>query len=239
MRRNTYPRARVAGAAMKIIAHGNSLVQGTNNGASGGTAAWPAVMNTLAPLAGAGVTVLNRGVGGQGITQMLSSAATAVDANLDPTKLNVLMAWEFTNEVRTNGYNIPAAMEKWAQYCNERRAAAATANARLFIVTMTCIPAASAASQADRNARARAMNAVNVAMRANFRSYADAILDIAAVEPFATLFQNDVWTQAVFDAVPEYLRSDNGVVDSVHLGDAGYARVAAAAARSVLRVREI
>lgn len=223
---------------MKIIAHGNSLVQGTGNGASGSSASWPAVMNTLAPLAGAGVTVLNRGVGGQGITQMLTSAPTAVDANLDTTKLNVLMAWEFTNEVRTNGYNIQLAMEKWSQYCNERRAAAATAGARLFIVTMTCIPAASASTQADRNARARAMNAVNVAMRANYRSYADAILDIGAIEPFATLFQNDVWTQAVFDAVPEYLRSDNGVVDSVHLGDAGYARVAAAAARAVLRVRK-
>lgn len=239
MRLSTYPRAAVAGASMKIIAHGNSLVIGTGNGASGSAASWPTVMQSLAPLAGAGVTVLNRGAGGQGITQMLSSAATAVDANLDPTKLNVLMAWEFTNEVRTNGYNAAAAMAVWIQYCNERRAAAAAAGAKLCVISMTTIPAASAASQPDRDARARAMNAVNVLMRANYRSYADILLDVAAVEPFATLFRNDVWTQATFDAVPEYLRSDNGVVDSVHLGDLGYARVAAAAARAITRVRRI
>lgn len=239
MRLNAYPRATVAGASMKIIAHGNSLVIGTGNGASGSAASWPTVMQSLSPLAGAGVTVLNRGSGGQGITQMLSSAATAVDANLDPAKLNVLMAWEFTNEVRTNGYNAGAAMTKWIQYCNERRAAAVAAGAELCIVTMTVIPAAAGNTQSERDQRARAMASVNTLMRANYRSYADILLDVAAVEPFATLFRNDVWTQATFDAVPEYLRSDNGVVDSVHLGDLGYAQIAAPAARAVTRVRRI
>lgn len=239
MNRVAYPRAPISGAGVKAIAHGNSLVIGTANGASSSAASWPSVMNTLSPLAGAGVTILNRGVGGQGITEMLTTGPSAVDANLDVGKLNVLFAWEFTNEIRVNGYNAAAAMTKWVQYCNERRAAAVAMSARLFIVTMTVIPAAAGATQSERNQRARAMATVNTLMRANFRSYSDLLLDVAALEPFATLYKNDVWTQATFDALPEYLRSDNGVVDSVHLGDIGYAKIAAAAARATTRVRRV
>ena len=230
--RRLYPRAPITSAAMNILAHGNSLTAGVGAGASSSAARWTDVAQGLL-----GVGVSNHGVGGQSIQAMRTSATSVIDPNLAAGKLNVLVAWEFTNEVSTNGRNAVAAHAQWVTYCNERRAAAAAAGRKLYIITVGLIPAAAGATTTITNERMAAMASANSLLRTNFRSYSDQFIDLAAHEPWKSLYAGGDWSTAAFDAIGVYHRSDGTADDRVHLGDAGYAQVGKIIAQAIKRVR--
>jgi len=221
-----YPRAPIS--AMNIIAHGNSLTAGT--GTSSAAAQWTAVAQGIL-----GVAVNNQGIGGQTIQAMKTTAPNAVDANLQANKLNVLVAWEFTNEISTNGRNAAAAHTQWASYCNARRAAAA--GKKLYIVTVGLIPAGAGASADATAERMAAMTAADGLLRKNYRAYSDQFIDLAAHEPWKSLYAGGDWSTTAFNSAGIYHRSDGIADDRVHMGDAGYARVGQIVAQALKRVR--
>lgn len=226
----SYPRAPITSSAMNILAHGNSLTAGT--GTSSSATRWTDVAQGLL-----GVSVSNQGVGGQSIQAMRTSATTVIDPSLVSGKLNVLVAWEFTNEVSTNGRDAAAAHAQWVSYCNERRAAAAAANKKLYIVTVGLIPAAAGATTTITNERMAAMIAANSLLRANYRDYSDQFVDLAATDPWKSLYAGGDWSATAFDAIGIYHRSDGTADDRVHMGDSGYAIVGQVIAQALKRVR--
>lgn len=240
MRRTNFPRQRITSATVKIICHGNSHTAG--EGASSTSTRWTAMMQTFMPLAGTGVTVINSGIPGQSTSEMIDNAPTAVDAHLDPTKLNILFGQEGGNEMAANGRNATAAHTKWVQYCNARRAAAAAANARLVIITIGIHPTAAGATEAITNQRMAANILYNQLLRANYRKYCDLLLDMESHEPFLTLKNNGDWSEAAFDATGMYNQLTDGdgtANDRVHLGNTGHRREGQAAAHAISRVRAL
>jgi lysophospholipase L1-like esterase len=227
-----YPRAPLS--SLNILAHGNSLTAGVGAGASANAARW-----TDVAAARLGIVVANYGVGGQSIQGMKSTAPTVIDANLQAGKLNVLVAWEFTNEVSTNGRDPVAAHNQWVSYCNARRAAALAAGKKLYIITVGLIPAGAGATSAITDARMAAMIAANNLLRANYRAYSDQFVDLASMEPFKSLYAGGDWSTSAFDSASVYHRSDGTADDRVHLGDAGYAMVGRAIAQAIKRVRRL
>lgn len=234
-----YPRYKFAASSFVLICDGNSLTAGV--GASGSSAYWPAVANSLSPTAGLGVTPTNVAVAGQGIatidgggpaSSMTSRGAAQVDANLVSAKMNILAAWEFTNEVKYLAGDAATAHANMKAYCLARRAAAASAGKTLRIVVATAIPALyGSQTQGTINAWNAALQTANTLMRQQFRSYADVLCDIAGYAPFAGLFAAGDFTATPFDATGVY----SG--DRVHLNDAGYLLVGRAFARAFARVR--
>jgi lysophospholipase L1-like esterase len=238
MRPFHYPRAPVSLDDMQIICHGNSLTNGA--GSSGASAKWPAVTATLSPLSGTGISLVNAGVNGQRIASpgMRTTGPTAVDAILSTTKLNVLFAWEFTNELSNNGWFPVSAHNQLVAYCNERKAAAVSAGAQLHIIVVTVLPFRTiAASQTDTDNHMAGVVTVNETMRKNYRTYADQLMDLAAHEPWASMYAANDWSNAAFAAQSFYNRSDGVANDNVHPGDAAYARIAQIAAHAITRVR--
>lgn len=229
MRLFLYPRAPVS--SLKIICHGNSHVAG--EGAASTSLRWTNRMSALTP----GVTMVNSGVGGQSITAMISNAATAVDAHLDTSKLNVLFAQEFGNEMASNGRNAVAAHDKWVTYCNARHAAANAAGAKLYIITVGLHPTGAAATYADTLARVASVQAANSLIRANYRDYCDQFIDLAEFSPFKELFAGGSYHEADFLASGMYSRDDGTALDRVHMGNAGHALVGSIAAQALKRVR--
>ena len=225
-----YPRAPITSSAMNIVAHGNSLTAGT--GTSGNSARWTDVAAAIL-----GIGVNNQGIGGQTIQAMKTSAPTAVDANLQAGKLNVLVGWEFTNEVSTNGRDAAAAHTQWASYCTARRAAAAAAGKKLYIITVGLIPAGAGATPTITNDRMAAMMAADDLLRKNYRSYSNQFVDLAAHEPWKSLYAGGDWSTTAFNAAGVYHRSDGTPDDRVHMGDSGYARVGQIIAQAIKRVR--
>lgn len=230
-----YPRAPITSSAMKIICHGNSHVAG--EGASSTATRWTSILGTESPVSGTGVTIINSGIGGQSITAMLGNAATAVDAQLDAGKLNVLIGQEFGNEMAANGRDAAAAHAKWVTYCNARRAAAVAQGKRLYIITVGLHPTGAAATPAETLARIQSVQAANVLIRANFRSYCDQFIDLAAFEPFASLFAGGDYTVSAFQASGMYSRDDGVALDRVHMGNAGHALVGRIVAQALRKVR--
>lgn len=229
-----FPRVPVTTAAMNIIAHGNSLTAG--EGAGGSPFRYTDIAADIL-----GVPILNQGVGGQSIQVMRTSAQTVVDPNLVSGKLNVLVAWEFTNEVSTNGRNGTAAHDQWVLYCNARRAAAAAAGKQLHIISVGLLPAAAGTTTAITNARMAAMIVADNLLRANYRTYSDQHVDLAAVEPFKTLYAGADWSHSAFDATGMYNRFGNGdgsANDRVHLGRDGYLLVGQVIAQAIRRIRK-
>lgn len=242
--------ARFDPAKTKVIAAGNSIIYG-QGATDRATLCWVKLLETLDPLVSKGATVLNNGVGGNtiaapkpGYGSMMGRLATDVAA-LDASKLNVVICGEFTNEVGAamvatgTSANGVAAHAAWVTYFAAFRAAAKAKGARVIMVTVTTIPAgAPNNATADQLAYALDINengykVANELMRANWRSYADGIIDIAALPVFATLFANSTYTYAALSATGLY-RQYGGYYDGYHPGDAGYAYMVTAAP-SVLR----
>lgn len=241
-----YPRAPITAATMNLMGHGNSLMFGA--GTSSASKRWLSQMLLLPPFAGKGMTVRNAGVAGMGISTnsgagtMTASAPTSIDPYYDPAKLNVLFLHEFINDLKGNSNNVSMSLNGFASYVAARRAAAASAGAKLFVIAMTTTPAGAAPAgqgQAWVNARMTAIAACNAAMRAEPRRYCDLLVDIAAMEPFASMYAANVWTPAAFQATGLWAISDGSGDDYTHFGDSGYARMAAVAALAAPRIRRV
>jgi lysophospholipase L1-like esterase len=160
----------------------------------------PAQVMALLP---GGLDMRNLGVGGQSTQMMAADAATEVDPLYDAaTPANVLVCWEGTNDLIYGGgppYDAQLAYRHLAAYCRARQ------RAGFRVVICTVLPRGESAAFYE------ARNALNAELRANWRSFADALADVGADKIIgADGAETDV----------EYYR------DTVHLTAAGYAIVA-------------
>lgn len=228
------PRAPVTAARMNIMGQGNSLMFGA--GSSGQSMRWLSQAAAMEPILSSGITIRNAGVNGQTIQQMRASAPAAIDAYLDPTKINVVVFQEFTNELTGNGGFSTSAHNQLKGWCQDRRTAAATAGATLRLMICTAVPFGNASTGTANTMNAAAI-AVNGLIRSQFRDYADVIVDLAAEQPFAAMVAANVWAPSAFQAQSVYTRSDTGLNDLVHFGDSGYAVFANAFIQALKRVR--
>ncbi len=137
----------------------------------------------------------------------------------------------------SNGRNAVAAHAKWVTYCNARRAAANTAGAKLYIITVGLHPTGAAATYADTLARVASVQAANNLIRTNYRDYCDQFIDLAEFSPFKALFAGGSYYEADFLASGMYSRDDGTPLDRVHMGNAGHALVGSIAAQALKRVR--
>lgn len=228
-----YPRATLNGSSINVICAGNSHVAG--EGSSSTANRWTDVMMRSFT----GISMVNVGIGGQSIQSMIDNAATQVDNRLVAGKINVLFAQEFGNEMAANGRDANAAHAKWVTYCNGRKAAAASAGKKLFIVTVGLHPTGAAATYPETLARIASVQQANALIRENYREYCDLFMDLGALEPFAGLFAGGVYTEAAFAATGMYNRSDGVPLDRVHMGDDGHARTGWLAVQAFRRIRAI
>ncbi|HEX8912070.1 MAG TPA: SGNH/GDSL hydrolase family protein, partial [Humisphaera sp.] len=198
-----------AGATHRVVCDGNSWVAG--HGAVGTAADWP---TELASLLGPAWDVVNLGVGGQTTADVAADLDAQVTPLVDPAlAANVYVAVEGRNHIVNAGAGGPTA------YAALRDLYAA-ARDRGFATVAVTVPHTSlglalgeAVEPADFDAR---LAVVNNGLRANWRSYAAALADVAAHATMADegnlaywsgdrLHPNDagyvVWAQMVLAAV--------------------------------------
>ncbi len=194
------------------FADGNSQTQGAN----GGPSSYPGQLGTLL-----GASVTNYGVAGQTISQMLSDAATQVDANFAAGVPNILVVAEVRNEISLDGLsaNVRTTVNRLWTYCDGRRAAATAAGKTLRIVVWNIMPTVyttAAQGLATLNAQ---FDQANAMIAAEWRLHADAFFDVRSDPALAHASMDDTWWK-----------------DGVHLkapGDAVLAQMAYAAIRSL------
>lgn len=149
-----------------IVGDGDSLTRG--QGSTGGTNGYLVQMAVLLGdgLAGSdGWTVTNKGVDGQTLLDMAADAATDIDTLYDPDRdHNILCAWGGAND-HYAGASAATIYSRLVSYCQARQAA----GWKVVVLTMP--------SSSDYDAK---RSAVNDSIRANWRSFADALADQAA-----------------------------------------------------------
>ena len=170
----------------------------------------PAQVMALLP---GGLDMNNLGVGGQSTQMMAADAATEVDPLYDAGRpANILVCWEGTNDLiygSARPYDARQAYRHLAAYCKARQ------RAGFRVVICTVLPRGRSAAFYE------ARNALNAELRANWRSFADALADVAANK---TIGADGAETDTT------YYR------DTVHLTAAGYAIVAGVVADAVERL---
>jgi len=170
----------------------------------------PAQVMALLP---AGLDMKNLGVGGQTTRMMAGDAAAQVDPLYAAARpANILVCWEGTNDLILGG--APPRMRSLvprhlAAYCAARQ------RAGFRVVICTVLPRGRSAAFYD------ARNALNAELRAHWRSFADALADVAADK---TIGADGAETDGT------YYR------DTVHLTAPGYAIVAGVVAGAVERL---
>ena len=204
----------------QMVADGNSLTSGM--GSTGGLT-YPAQLVTLlidavTPQVFATPTVTTYGVSGQTTPQMTADAVAQIDSLVFPSDAvavsdNVLLAWEGTNDLFVNGASAATAYANLVTYCTARRAAG------WKVIIGTLLPRADVGTPATFEADRQT---VNTLLRQHWREFADALMDVGA-DPY--IGQAGQTTNATYYAA-----------DLVHMTNAGYARVAAIAKDSYLRI---
>ena len=146
----------------KLIFDGNSLFASHPTTASQRV---PQRVLAAAPVNGAAAFAM-LAIGGQTTQQMIDSAAD-VDAAIDPTKLNILLAWEGTNGM-IDGAELQA--QRMKAYLAARKAAAVAKGAEMLMIVAGTIPRheVTSISIAERNDR---MVAYNKILAANWRTW--------------------------------------------------------------------
>ena len=173
-------------------------------------AGMPAQVMALLP---GGLDMKNLGVGGQTTQMMAADAAAEVDPLFAASRRrNILVCWEGTNDLilgTASPYDARQAYRHLAAYCKARQ------RAGFRVVICTVLPRGRSAAFYE------ARNALNAELRAHWRSFADALADVAAN---MTIGADGAETDAT------YYR------DTVHLTAAGYAIVAREVAGAVERL---
>jgi len=173
-------------------------------------AGMPAQVMALLP---GGLGMKNLGVGGQTTQMMAADAGAEVDPLYATSRrCNILVCWEGTNDLilgTAPPYDTRQAYRHLAAYCKARQ------RAGFRVVICTVLPRGRSAAFYD------ARNALNAELRAHWRSFADALADVAAN---MTIGADGAETDAT------YYR------DTVHLTAAGYAIVAREVAGAVERL---
>lgn len=190
-----------------VVFDGCSLVDDAGVASADGM---PAQVMALLPT---GLDVANLGVGGQTTQMMAADAAAEVDPLYAAARpAAVLVVWEGTNDLILGAappYDARQAYRHLAAYCAARQ------RAGFQVVICTVLPRGRSA------AFYQARNALNARLRAHWRSFADALADVAANE---TIGGDGAETDTT------YYR------DTVHLTAAGYAIVAGVVAEAVERL---
>lgn len=243
MRRTTQRYHTLDSATTKIIVHGNSYTAGL--GASPLPASrWTNVAQALPALKG--VPIDNRGVSAQTIrtlghgtpSTMMQTGPSQVDAQLVAGKLNILVAWEGVNEYAQNGLDPDAVFDAYREYCLARRAAAAAAGKRLYIIVGDTTPGrSSTGTNPDSVTRNLGRARTNFLLRTGYQEFSDQYHPINDYEPFATLFRNGTFTVPEFQASGWWVRSDLGATDYSHFGNLGYAGLAQIWSYAFTRIR--
>lgn len=143
-----------------LVTDGNSLTDGHYS-------TYPALL--MAQL-GSGWTLRNFGVSGQTTPQMSKDAKTQIDSLRRAGKTDVLVAWEITNDL-IHGAERDQAYERFRSYCQARR------EAGWKVVALTVLPRARDGLKPKFE---DARTFINADMRRNWRSFADALADVAA-----------------------------------------------------------
>ncbi|HZK58293.1 MAG TPA: SGNH/GDSL hydrolase family protein [Cryobacterium sp.] len=196
----------------QVICDGNSMTIGhpwEEPGSLDPTAPYPAQLQALL---GDTWLVRNDGVDSQDIDSMIADAATQIDPLYDANRMqNVVVCWEGTNEIYFHDDGASAAA-KLAYYCTTRKAAG------FKVVILTVLPRSGSGVPADFETQ---RGICNTAIRANWRTYADALCDVAA-DPL------------IGDAGDEM--NTTYYPDRVHLTKAGYGIIAAAVQGSLATI---
>lgn len=155
-----------------IVTDGNSLT--TGNG--GQTTPWPTTAAAAAAY-GAGVTWTNVAVGGRVTGTMLEDAVANVDAVYGSGPTRIVTAWELTNDIANGGAPTIHAFNRMARYCAERKQRGWT----VIVGTMISRGAGNVFSGSTLEAYRLDVNAM---IRAQWQSFADALLDIGTDSVF-------------------------------------------------------
>lgn len=229
-------------ATMKLIAHGNSYVAGYDATPTPVETCPNNFLNqslTHVPLLGTGVSWLNTGVGSMTISpwgstnNMQQTGAVSVDANLDPSKLNVVLMWEGINEIASNGQDGVAAYAQYQIYYAARKAFAHSNTVRTHFVLLTSIPCwYGSTTQPGDQLTINAHNAAHVVLNDLIRTQGigqvcDSYMDIAGDPVFS--FGGPHFTdylQSKFNTYPYYSNID--LIHPVNLGHALIGTIVAA-----------
>lgn len=189
--------ATVAMPAGVLAVDGNSLTQSRN-----GAVAMPAnVMHDLGDPAT--LRFVNAGESGHTTTQMLTTALTLVDPLYKPGQVNVCLYWEGENDLYF-GADAGTAFDHLRAYGQARQRVGFT------VVLLTLLPRGDLGVPVTYEADRAAVNAL---LRANWPTFADALVDVAA---------DPIMGDPAQDAAGVYISQ----IDHVHLTDAGSLRVA-------------
>jgi lysophospholipase L1-like esterase len=179
-----------------IVFDGDSLTIGTQ-----ATDPYP---SQLMRMWGGGVRWWNLGVGGQGVADMLGDAAEQVDTKYDARRgRNVVVLWGGTNDMALRLRSPQQVLELTRQYCEERR------DQGFLMVVTTTLPRSGRIDPDDFEGRRQDLNAL---LRAQWRDFADALVDVAADPRLGD--PGDEMDRRYFDA------------DRVHLNDTGLGEIA-------------
>jgi lysophospholipase L1-like esterase len=193
-----------------LLCDGNSITYGT--GSTGGTNGWPVQIASMLNNGGAlGWYIVNNGVAGQTTPQMDTQASPGGGAQTTDIRLGwygktIVTGWEVTNDLATNNVSAAIGYSNLVTFFNHRRAA----NAAAKLVVATVLPA-NIITGVNETSR----QTINTNIRANWASFADALVDVAAIAQ---------------------LQDPNNTIyfaDGTHPTDAGYALIAQAFASAV------
>lgn len=114
---------------------------------------------------------INVGVGGQSLVDMNADAATEVDTKFASEVTSVVCAWGGTNDLTlVTDPDGPTIYGRYTTYCNARRSAG------FDVVAFTLTPRTGLTTS-----RQTALDYFNTQVRANWATFADRLLDVAAI----------------------------------------------------------
>lgn len=100
-----------------IVCDGNSLTSGGYGGET-----YPNLLLSKLSQKYTGITIINKGSGGQTTPEIISDAVSDIDINIDEEKINILCVWEVGNDIYYNG-SVSQAINNITTYCQARKLA--------------------------------------------------------------------------------------------------------------------
>lgn len=195
--------------SLQVLCDGNSLTAGLGHVSA--EDAYPGQLSRILGDCSGNMSVKNLGNGGQTTLDMLARAPTQIDPLLDRKfDLNVVVAWEGTNQLKL-GSSRDDAYQALVQYCQARRAAG------FRVIILTILPRS---NNDVPDSFAASRDYVNHALRENWQTFADGLVDVAADSRF-----NDVTD-------PTYYLDDG-----IHLNEFAYRIIAEKVVVAILGLR--
>jgi lysophospholipase L1-like esterase len=152
-----------------IVVDGNSISAWTDGTAAG---KWSDRLKLLSPFINPGCTITNVAIPGRATGILVAEAASKVDILFAPSRLNICILWEGTNDVSFTARNPVAMRDNVANYCLDRRRAGW--KTVCFGLQGARVASGGATSQAEYDV---VRPAYNMLMRDTWRNFADAYVD--------------------------------------------------------------